>query len=163
MRGSIGGYLGAILGLSGWLIGFTGFCAFTGNLDVLAKFFLPGLAVSLSMGFVLVVAVEGILRVYGHGHYMFSTTLWGLLLSDAGVLLLLMNHWIAPILDQDPRMIEAMRQYGGGVYRTGETLPLVSLCAGAALLGAVAWKVLRDAAHRPAGETRVRPAPPPGA
>ena len=147
MWSRIGGYLGGMVGLLGWLIGWTAVCLTSGNGDVLRQFFVGGLAVSLAMGFTLVIATEAVLRLYGRGHYMFSTALWGLLLSDAGVLLLLHEHWITPIVERSPRMQETL-QHLGGWHRTGDTLPLVSLCAGAALLAAVALRVLGDTLRR---------------
>ena len=154
--GKLGGYLGAIFGICGWLIGLTAVCLFTGHTAALRPIFLPGLAVSLSMGFTLVIALECVLRLYGRGHYMFSTTLWGLLLFDVGLLMLLLNHWIAPMIDASPGLAEDLRRIRS-TYRTGDTLPLAGLCAGAALLACVALKVVGDALRRPDDPPKERP------
>lgn len=141
MKARIGGYLGAIIGCLGWMIGFTVVCLVSGNADVWSRFAFTGFAVSLAMAGVFIVTAELTLRTFGRGG-MFQLILWGELTFFMGVLVLLLNHWIAPVLESSPKMMETVKNLGA-VYRTGDFLPAALLAASVVLLAvAVArlWK-----------------------
>lgn len=61
-------------------------------------------------------------------------------------LTLLLNHWIAPMIESSPGMLETVKRLGG-VYKTGDLPPKVLLAASVILLGIVAvrlWKIDKD-------------------
>jgi hypothetical protein len=139
MKGRLGGYLGATVGCLGWMIGLTAVCLASGNVEVWSRFAFMGFAVSLSMAGILIVTLELALRTFGRGG-MFQLILWGELTLFMGVLVLLLNHWIAPVLESSTRMMETLRQLGG-YHRTGDLLPTASLAASAILLGIAAYRL----------------------
>ena len=140
-RNRIGGHLGALIGCMGWMIGFTVVCLVSGNLAVWGRFAFAGFAVSLAMGAALVVATELALRAFGRGT-MFMLTLWGELAFFVGLLVLLLNHWIAPILEASPEMTGTLRRMHS-VYRTNDLMPTAWIALGAVLLGVVAIRLVR--------------------
>lgn len=140
-KGRIGGYIGALIGCTGWMIGFTVVCLASGNLDVWARFAFLGFAVSLAMGGLFIVTSELTLRAYGRGG-MFQLILWAELTFFMGVLILLLNHWIAPALETSPAMLDTMRSMGT-VYKTSDFMPGMFLAASVVLTAIAAWRLLR--------------------
>lgn len=148
MVGRIGGYVGTTLGFLGWLVGFTVFCFATGNTAPLAEFFYLGLAISLALALNVIVAGEAMLRLYPQDRSMFLVSLWGMLLLAMGVLLLLLNHWIAPIIERYPKMLADLQRVnfgrGPAVYRTSDTVPAVSLTLAVVLLAVTVVRLATD-------------------
>jgi hypothetical protein len=123
------------------MIGFTVVCLSSGNGDVWSRFAFTGFAVSLAMAAVFIVTLELAFRAYGPGT-LIQLILWGELTLFAGVLILLLNHWIAPIVESSPRMMETLGSLGG-TYKTGDVLPATLLAASVVLLGIVVVRLGR--------------------
>lgn len=134
-RNKIGGYLGSIIGTLGWLIGLTISCLISGNVEALKKVFYLGLVISLSMGILFVVVIELMTRLYGKGR-LFMMTLWGVLLFNIGLLVLLVQYWVGPTM-----MSQAMSV--GDQGRLSLTNPSVLLTAGLVLLVIAAVNIMR--------------------
>jgi hypothetical protein len=140
-KGRIGGYLGALIGCTGWMIGFTVVCLVSGNLDVWARFAFLGFALSIAMGGLFIITSELTLRAFGPGG-MFQLVLWAELTFFMGTLLLLLNHWIAPALETSPAMLDTLRGMGS-VYKTSDFTPGMFLAASVVLTGVAAWRLIR--------------------
>jgi hypothetical protein len=135
MKGRLGAYLGATIGCLGWMIGFTVVCLTTGNADVWAQFAFMGFAISLAMAGIVVVTLELALRTFGRGG-LFQLILWAELTFFGGVITLLLNHWIAPILESSPSMIETLNKLGGS-YKTSDLLPTLCMATSVVLFAVV--------------------------
>lgn len=142
-KGRVGGYLGALIGCTGWMIGFTVVCLVSGNLDVWARFAFLGFALSIAMGGLFIVTSELTLRAFGPGG-MLQLVLWAELTFFMGTLLLLLNHWIAPALETSPAMIDTLHGMGS-VYKTSDFLPGMFLAASVVLTAVAAWRLIRTA------------------
>jgi len=142
-RNRLGGYLGALIGCTGWMIGFTVVCLVSGNLAVWSRFAFLGFAISLAMGGLFIVTSELTLRAFGPSG-MFQLVLWAELTFFMGTLLLLLNHWIAPVLEASPEMITTLRGMGS-VYRTSDLMPGLFLAASVVLTAVAAWRLLHTA------------------
>ena len=155
MKGNLGGYIGTTIGFLGWVIGFTVVCLATGHGGVLPKVLPVGVLVSLALGVTAILVMELVLRAHGRGR-LFMLTLWGVLLSDAAILWLLINHWLAPIIEGEPGLAEALTRIGS-FYKTSDALPAAMLAAGTALLLIGTVWVLRTApANQPANNPSSR-------
>jgi hypothetical protein len=141
MKGRLGGYVGGTIGCLGWMIGFTVVCLASDNMEVWSRFAFTGFIVSLAMAGILILTLELALRTFGRGG-MFQLTLWGELTFFMGVLALLLNHWVAPILESSPRMMEALNRLGG-YHRTSDLLPTALLAASAVLMAVVVVRLLK--------------------
>ena len=140
---NLGGYIGIAIGFLGWVIGFAVVCLATGHANVLPRVLPVGVLVSLALGATAILVMELVLRAHGRGRFALLT-LWGVLLSDAAILWLLINHWLAPIIEAEPGLAEALTRIGS-FYKTGDALPVAMLAAGTALLLIAAVRVLRTA------------------
>ena len=132
MKGNLGGYIGTTIGFLGWVIGLTVVCLATGHGGVLPKVLPLGVLVSLALGVSAILVMELVLRAHGRGR-LFMLTLWGVLLSDVAILWLLINHWLAPLIEGEPGLAEALTRIGS-FYKTGDALPAAMLAAGTAIL-----------------------------
>ncbi len=149
MKGNLGGYIGTTIGFLGWVIGVTVVCLATGHGGVLPKVLPVGMLVSLALGVTAILVMELVLRAHGRGR-LFMLTLLGVLLSDVAILWLLINHWLAPIIEGEPGLAEALTRIGS-FYKTSDALPAAMLAAGTALLLIGTVWVLRTApANQPA-------------
>ena len=138
-RTSVGAFVGTTVGFLGWLIGLTAVSLRTGEFGVLKQIALPGLAVSLGAALVVVVTLEVAAGAFGRGT-LFRRLLWGEILFFVGLLLLLLNHWVAPLVDAAPDLRRAI-----GVYRTGDLPPAALMAGGAAILGLALARIRRPA------------------
>lgn len=139
-RMSVGASVGTAVGFLGWLIGLAAMCLRTGEFGVLKQIALPGLAVSLGAALVVVVTLEVAAGAFGRGGTLFRRLLWGEILFFVGLLLLLVNHWVAPLVDAAPDLRRAI-----GVYRTGDLPPAALMASGAAILGLALARLRRPA------------------
>lgn len=139
-----GAYLGSTIGILGWLIGFSIFCLATGNRALLGEAFLPGLLISLIFAAVVVFVLETVIQRFGAGHWLFQVSLWGLLLSLMGLMVFLMNHWLAPLIDRHPDMVKTLSRMGS-VYKTSDVVPLALMAAGLLLLVVAVVYILKQA------------------
>jgi hypothetical protein len=141
-----GGYLGIVLGSLGWLIGFAAVCLATGNGAVLASIAAPAAAVSLGAAFLVVICCDYAIKSRGPGG-LFQLALYGSLSWAMGLLILLINHWIAPAIESSPAMAKTLREMNA-VYRTDDLWPALLLSAGAILLGIFAFISVKDSANK---------------
>ncbi len=137
-RMGTGASIGTAIGFLGWLIGLAVVCVRAGEYAVLREVALPGLAVSL--GAAGIVIVTGHLALEREG--VLRSVLWGEVLFFVGLFILLMNHWIAPLIDASPGLNGAI----SGRYRTGDWLPAALMVAGAVRLGFALGRLRRQAA-----------------
>jgi len=140
-RMGTGASIGTVIGFLGWLIGFAAVCLSTGEYGSLREVALPGLAVSLGAAGIVIVTSH---LALGRGE-VFRLLVLGEILFFVGLLILLVNDWIAPLVDTSPGLRDAIGRLGG-VYRTGDTLPAALMAAGAALVGLVLARIRRQAA-----------------
>ncbi len=141
----IGGYGGAAIGMLGWLIGLAVVSAKAGTPEVASLVMPAGVALTLALWALLVVCLESVMRRFGAVGPWFHTALWGLLTTYMGLMVLLANHWVAPLIDRTPRLAQLLSDPQSvyySVYQTSDTLPLALLGAGAVLLGALAWRMM---------------------
>ena len=110
---------------------------------MLPKVLPVGVLLSLALGITAILVMELVLRAHGRGR-LFMLTLWGVLLSDVAILWLLINHWLAPIIEAEPGLAEILMRIGR-LYKTGDTLPVSMRAAGTALLLIAVVRVLRTA------------------
>ncbi len=130
-------YAGVTIGLLGWLIGIVGVSLSTGTPQLLGAVLWPGLSMSVALAAIFILVLEAVISRYGARHPMFFGALWGLLLFFMGMLLLLISHWVAPIIDQYPAVVSAL-QSGGSVYQVSDVIPTILMLIGAAILAVVA-------------------------
>src|SRR5512134_2084095 len=142
-RLGIGAAAGTVVGFAGWLIGLALVCLATGELAMLGQVALPGLAVSLGAAG-LVIVTFGLVAASPGRERMLRPLLVGQVLFLAGILILLVNHWIAPLVDAAPALRRAIDRLGG-VYRTGDWLPTGLMAAGTVLFGRALAQVRRRA------------------
>ncbi len=140
----VGAYVGTAVGFLGWLIGLAAVCLGTGELAVLRQVALPGVAVSLGSAALVVVTLEVAAGALGRGA-IFRLLLWGEILFFVGLLFLVVNHLVAPLVDATPGLRRAIERIGK-IYRTGDGLPAGLMVAGTALLGLALLRLRRRAA-----------------
>jgi hypothetical protein len=142
-RLGVGACVGTAVGFLGWLIGLAAVCIGTGELAILEQVALPGLALSLGAAGLVIVTLGLAPGAIGRGR-VFRLLLWGEILFFVGLLILLVNHWIAPLVDAAPDLKRAIERLGS-VYRTGDALPTALMAAGTALFALVLRRVGRSA------------------
>jgi len=145
----LGAYGGMTIGILGWMIGFTVFCLGHGYTELAARVLPLGLLLSLALAALAIIVLECMLRIYGPQHYMLMVALWGLLLMLMGVLILLANHWLAPLIEATPGAAVELGKMGS-VYRTGDNVPLWLLAGGLLGISFVAARLLTDKHSEPA-------------
>ena len=136
------GYLGVLVGACGWLIGFVGVCIHAGQWDLLGEVLCPGLALSLALGLSIIIAHACVRRLDGQTHSLVQLTLWGMVLLAVGTLWLLINHWIAPLIQEHSTLQESLPP--GTVFHTSDWFPTILLTVAVVLLAVVATKLLRS-------------------
>ncbi|HOY63504.1 MAG TPA: hypothetical protein PLK80_12670 [bacterium] len=140
-RAALGGYVGIVVGSMGWLIGFAVVCLTSGNGAALARFAAPATAVSLGVAFLVIICCDYAVKLRGYGG-MFQLALYGGMAWGMGLLLLLINYWIAPLIDSSPAMAKTMRDMNA-VYRVDDLWAILMLSAGAIMLGIFAFMAVR--------------------
>jgi hypothetical protein len=126
----IGSYIGALIGSLGWIIGFSIVCLSTGNTLVLSQFLFIGAIFSLSFFLILVIIVGCFSKIYGDAApWAFFSGLCGVILFFAGTVMLLLTHWIAPMLDRYSSMQSALHSIGS-VYKVNDNVSAVFLTLG---------------------------------
>ena len=137
-------YAGAVLGFLGWMIGWALLCAGTGKWSLLGRTAPIGVAVSLALAAAFVVVLERARRRGVTRRSLARVTLCMTGLA-VGALWLLVNRWLAPVIDADPDLSGALERLGA-VYATSDLYPI--------LLAAVAGVGLAVTALRARGEAR---------
>jgi len=139
----IGAYVGTAVGFAGWLIGFAIVCAGAGETGILKEVALPGLALSLGAAACVLVTAETAGGCLGQGRAA-RVLLLGQVLFFAGLLTLIVNHWVAPLVDGAPDLKRAIEQLGG-VYRVWDGVPVALMAAGTVMLALVLRRLRRPA------------------
>lgn len=142
----IGGYGGTLIGLLGWLFGLAAVSAKAGAPEVIAQVGPTGALLSLALWALLVITLEAVMHRFGAVGIWFHLALWGLLTTYMGLLILLANHWVAPLIDRTPSLAQMLgdpQSLYYSTYRTGDAVPVALLAAGAALLLITAARTLR--------------------
>ena len=124
--------LGMTIGIHGWLVGTVIFCLAGGHYAVVGEILAIGLPVSVAMSALAILLMESVQHRVGRGRTL-AFSLWGLILFVVGVLILLLNHWLAPLIDQTPGLAEQLTRLGA-VYMTHDVVPALCLIASAVLL-----------------------------
>ena len=91
-----------------------------------------GLPISVAMSARGILALECVVRLFGRGR-IFVVSLWGLILFVLGVLILLVNHWLAPVIETEPGLIDLLSRLGA-VYKTSDVVPALCLIGSCGLL-----------------------------
>lgn len=126
---SRGAIWGTLIGCCAWTLPLGGLCLVHGRVDALLDVVLPMLLASLGLGGLLV-AVSVLAR---HDRQLLFVLLFGGLGVALGILLLLCEAFVGPLLEEDPRIAASVRT-SGGVLAVPRAIPLVLLAAGAVTL-----------------------------
>jgi hypothetical protein len=133
-------HAGAVLGIHGWLIGTLVLCLASGELALAGDLLLVGLPISLALSALFVFGRECWRPVLSRTQMVAAT--WGFLLFAIGMLLVVVNHWLAPRLEGSPRAMQALADLGA-VHRTSDAVPAACLAVSTLLLAGVARAVRR--------------------
>ena len=109
--------------------------------DLLSQVFLPGLLISLIMVGFFILILESVIHRFGFRHYTLQITLWALLLSVMGLMIFILNHWLAPLIEQHPELSRKLLE-AGSVYRISDVVPIALMAAGVVLLTIMVIAVL---------------------
>ncbi len=139
MKGNIGSYAGMTVGFLGWLIGLTVVCLASGRTEILIKLLPAGFLISVGLALGAILTMELVLQRFGRGS-MFRLTLWGVVWLDVGIIWLLINHWLAPLIASDPGLYETMRRLGATGW-TSDIYPLGAMAVGVVLLACAVFRV----------------------
>jgi hypothetical protein len=125
-----GARLGVWLGFHGWLIGVAILAGMNGQFRLLGQACLIGIPLSSALSIVTLHLVAGAedRRAYGR-------RLSGAIFFGVGVLLLVINHWLAPRIAGDDALRRTMEQFGA-TYATSDIVPAAFLLAAVLAL----WK-----------------------
>ncbi|MCD6282147.1 hypothetical protein J7J84_00875 [bacterium] len=148
MWAKIGGYGGATVGMLGWLIGLLIVAAKADAPQIAWQVAPAGVLLTLALAALLVITLESVIERFGAASLWFQVALWGLVTTCMGLLMLLLNHWVAPLIDRTPGLQRLLAEPGSlyqSTYRTADAVPVALLAAGFVLLGAVAWRMLASA------------------
>jgi hypothetical protein len=132
----------------GWLIGLIVVAAKADAPQIAWQVAPAGALLTLALAALLVITLQSVIERFGAASLWFQIALWGLLTTYMGLLVLLLNHWVAPLIDRTPKLQRLLTDPGSfyqSVYRTTDALPVALLAVGFALLGAVAWRMLVSA------------------
>lgn len=132
-------YFGAVVGVYGWFIGFTLLCLFSEQYEPLAEVFIPGFLISGIMAGFLILVMESVLHRFGPRSPMLQVGLWGVLLSELGLLIFLLNKWLSVVMKSRPELLRALNEmdqtlHSRTIYETGDLAPNLLMAAGLALL-----------------------------
>ncbi|MHC4937622.1 MAG: hypothetical protein ACYTHK_01475 [Planctomycetota bacterium] len=122
--------LGVWLGFHGWLIGVAVLAGANGEFKLLGQACLIGIPLSSALSIVTLHLVAGAQdrRTYGR-------RLAGAIFFGIGVLLIVINHWLAPMIAGDDALERTMERLGG-TYATSDIVPAAFLFAAVLAL----WK-----------------------
>ncbi len=135
---SRGAIWGTLIGCCAWTLPLAGLCLVHGRTDALLDVVLPMLLASLGLGGLLV-AVSVLAQ---RDRQLFLVLLFGGLGVALGILLLLVEAFVGPLLNEDPRLAGSVRA-SGGVLAVPRVVPLALLAAGATTLAVGVRRLLR--------------------
>lgn len=131
-RGLFGMRVGVLLGYTSWILVLTAICLATGRTQYLLPVCLPMLLASLALGLLLIALVEPAARAGGPLPPGFALRLQGAIWSSIGLLTLLAEAFVVPML-ADRALADAVRSTGG-VLEVPRWIPTLALACGCALL-----------------------------
>jgi len=123
-----GAAIGVWIGFHGWLIGVAIVAGAQGALDFLLEAMVIGIPLSSALALVTLRLVGG-----AASRRAFGRRLAGSIFLGVGVLLLLINHWLAPRIAGDEALRRTMEKLGG-TYVTSDVVPAAFLVAALLLL-----------------------------
>lgn len=141
-RSRIGGMIGGVVGGCGWAIGLGILAASAGAWSAVQPTVLAGLLLSTGLGLLLCLLAELGLRVFGPGTRWWFVAFAGGLAVVLGTLLLVANHWVAPLIGRTPALRD--HPWVTGDMRTADWVPPVVLAAGIGALAASLVRVVRE-------------------
>lgn len=143
-----GAYFGVLFGCTSWVLVLGLMCLVHGRLDGLLPVVVPMLLASLGLGLLLLHSFEPLFVAAPQPRSATGLHFTGGLLVVVGVLLLLAEAFVLPLLESDRSLADLVRR-SGGVLSVPREVPTGLLLAGCVLL---AWPVRRqDAAVPPGG------------
>lgn len=128
---------GVLLGINAWAIGLLAAASSTGTIAAIWPYGAGGMLISTALGLMLVLLVA---NSTGSGR---SISLWGGLMVIAGVILLLVSHWIAPVIDAQEPLKKMIMASSTGIYRLPDWVSFLVAGAGTLLLGTHFVKLMR--------------------
>lgn len=126
-------YLGMILGINGWLLGFALLCLSAGATALLAQVLVPGLVLNGILACLFILVAEGVILRFGYNPLTLNLSIWALLLTFMGLLMFLLSHWLAPLIDKHPTLVHQLNTMGS-VYRVADGVSTLLMVLGLALL-----------------------------
>jgi len=123
-----GARLGLFVGYHGWLAGFVVLAASQGRMKLAGEALLLGVPLSTALALATLRIVEGSADRTSMGR-----RLGGALFLGVGVLLLAINHWLAPRIAGDEGLRRAMEKLGG-TYATSDWVAAACLAVSVVLL-----------------------------
>lgn len=136
--------IGVLAGFTSWILVLGLVCIATGRSQYLAPVVLPVLLASLALGLMALAAFEARLPAPGSPRTAFGALVAGVTLASVGVLLLLAEAFVVPVLAADRALGDFVRE-NGGVLSLPREFALVLLLAGCALLVAALARGQRPA------------------
>jgi hypothetical protein len=139
-----GAYLGVTLGITGWLLGFALLCLSAGATQLLAQVLGPGLALNGILACLFILVAEGVIQRFGYNPLLLNLSIWALLLAFMGLLMFVLSHWLAPLIDQTPALTRKLNAMGS-VYRVADSVSASLMGAGLVLLSVLTGLTLASA------------------
>ena len=135
------------VGYLGWLIAFGAVCYVYGMTDVLAKIFPIAFLLTLGLAMNTCLMGELVQGRFGTGGYQFFMALWGMLLFSGGIILLFINHRLAPLLEGNKQFMDELSATGVKM-RSGDSMPGFLMLVGVILLVWVVILIFSDTLAR---------------
>jgi hypothetical protein len=123
-----GARLGIWIGFHGWLIGVAILAGSNGEFRLLGEALLVGVPLSSALCLATLRIVDG-----ARDRRSFGRRLAGSVFLGVGILLLAINHWLAPLITDHETLRRTMEELGGQ-YATSDLVPAAFLAAAAVLL-----------------------------
>lgn len=133
---------GVGFGCFGWVMGLALTCFIVGEVGVLRTALVPALVMSAGLGALFVMVSELANRHFGAGHRLAALTMFGALVYMLGLLVYVINWWLAPQIDRAPALAKAIVSLPGA-YRVSDGVPTIGMVIGMALLLAPLAHLLR--------------------
>jgi len=118
-----GARIGVWLGFHGWLIGVAILAGVNGEFKLLGQACLIGVPLSSALSIVTLHLVAGARDRQAYGRRLAGAIFFGI-----GVLLIVINHWLAPQIAGDDALQRTIEQLGG-TYATSDIVPAAFLFA----------------------------------
>lgn len=116
-------FLATFFACLGWVVGLTLACLAVGETGVLRASLVPAIIMSVGLAAVFVTVSELANRYFGRGHIQATAATVGSLLLLLGLLVYVINYWLAPQIDRAPALARAITSLPG-VYPSIRTASL---------------------------------------